>query len=91
MTRLSDGFIYVVASRKQSLYIARGVRAGVRGLALQNYSRFLYDARLFFTKAEAFAWCEGRRGWRPVKIGTLTAEYMPATINSGFTKPRGTK
>lgn len=78
---LSDGFVYVAASKKRHFYIRR---ASILG---GTTTHTVYDARLFFTKAEARSWCEGRAGWHPVKIAALTPEYQGAVINSRFRRP----
>jgi hypothetical protein len=82
---MSDGYIYVAASRQRHYYIG-AVGLGHAKYLARGYTRYICEARLFFTKGEALTWCEGRKGWRAVRVARLVPEYSGAMINSRFKK-----
>jgi hypothetical protein len=84
---MSDGYIYVVCTRRLAYYLlAIGKPKSIYSSDVA-VTRYVKDARLFFERHDARKWCEGRKGWRTVRIARLVPEFIGATVNSGFKKP----
>ena len=74
--KVRSDFVYVAASSKKKLFISL-CSSIPHNLKTDNLS----DATIFWTWGEAYSWCIGRKGWRPVAVAEKFGQRVGRIYN----------
>ena len=67
LTKDRADFIYVAASKRRTVFVTFEQGRATR-------TRSLFEASLFWWGGEAYSWCEGRKGWSPMRVAEKTSK-----------------